>query len=493
MAKPTARDIHDTAIMLAQQGRHADAALGFQKALMLKPDYADAWCNRANAIGAIARQLGPPFTQIFAFDACRGFDTAIAVAPACKISDPDLANYYNNRGVNRAVMDHQVGALNDYRKAAELNPKLPQVWSNIGNILRLFGDVEGARKAYAKSFEVEPTYYDAGFNHALMELELGNFEEGWKLFETRWRLGQILPRGLPCPNWEGQDLNGKRLLLYAEQGLGDTVQFVRYAREIKDKYPDATVNFECRTPLVRLMKTVPGISEVFAYGDDMPPHDYGCAIMTAPRILGTRFETIPAHVPYVSVNPTRVELWEQRLKHDTAMLGKKLRVGICWSGQARPLMPLVDEVDKRRSTALWQWAPIFKVPGVVLVSLQAGEPAHQAKSPPEGAAIAHYDEEFDDFTDTAALMKCLDLVISVDTSVVHVAGALGLPTWLLSRFDGCWRWHGNRTDSPWYPTVTQFRQPKLGDWTSVFDKVAHDLRGFERCAHRSNYSPIAAE
>ena len=492
MTKPTAREVHDTGIMLAQQGRHADAALMFQKAVMLKPDYADAWANLANSLGMIGKALGPPFTELLLFAGIRNFDTAIAAGKG-QVGPVDLANYYNNRGVGWVDINQHARGMADYMKAAELNPKLPQIWSNVGNAKRHLGDIEGARDAYAKAQEVDPNYWDAAFNRALMELDLGNFEEGFKLFELRWRTGQLPPRGLPCPDWNGEDLTGKRLLFYGEQGFGDAIHFVRYATEIKAHYPGATVNIEVRLPLARLLKTVPGVDRVFAYGDELPPHDYGCAMISAARVLGTTMETIPAPIPYISADPQRVALWRARLDADLKPFGDKLRVGICWSGQARPLQPLADQTDRRRSTQLAQWEPISRVPGVVFVGLQTGEPAKQAKAPPPGMAIAHYSDELEDFADTAALMKCLDLVISVDTAVVHVAGALGMPTWMLSRFDGCWRWHGARRDSPWYPTLTQFRQPRQGDWNSVFDQVATELRGFERAAHRHLYSPIAAE
>lgn len=477
MATFTAREVHDFGIMLATQGKHLEAALQFQKAVMLDPTYADAWANRANAITAIGKQLGPPFVDLFTFDAIRGYDTAIEAGKG-KVSDQDAANYYNNRGANWIELNQHARGIVDYKKAGELNPKLPQPWSNQGNALKYLGDVEGARAAYAKSLEIDPTFFDGAFNQGLMDLELGNFEEGWKLFEQRWRSGQIFPRGLPCPDWNGEDLNGKRLLLYAEQGFGDTVHFVRYAGVIKERYPDCHITFECRNSIMRLMKTVPGVDEVVVYGDPLAPHDYGCAIMSAPRVCGTTFDTIPASIPYISAAPDRVELWKKRLDDDLRPFGEKLRIGICWAGQGRPHLPLVNATDKRRSTALHQWAPLAAVPGIIFVSLQHGEHAGQAKSPPMGMTIAHYHEELDDFTDTAALMKCLDLVISVDTAVVHVAGALGLPTWMLSRFDGCWRWHGDRRDSPWYPTLTQFRQPRQGDWASVFEQVAKELRAF---------------
>lgn len=489
MVNPTAREVHDTAILMATQGRHADAAVLFQKAVMLDPNYADAWANLANALGQIGKALGSPLSDLLTFSGLRNFDTAIAAGTGV-VSNEDLANYYNNRGVAWIDLNQHARGMEDYRKATELNPKLPQIWSNIGNAQRYLGDLEGARASYAKSEEVDPNYIDAAFNRALMELDLGNFEEGWKLFELRWRSGQLPPRGLPCPDWNGEDLNGKRLLLYGEQGFGDTVHFVRYATEIKQCYPDCHLTIEVRLPLARLLRTVPGIDELVVYGDPIKPQDYGCAMISAARCMGTTFDTIPAQIPYISVEPHYVEKWRHRLNGDLKQFGDKLRVGICWSGQARPLQPLADATDRRRSTSLAQWAPLFQVPGVVFIGLQAGEPSKQAKSPPQGAAIAHYADELDDFYDTAALMKGLDLVITVDTAVVHVAGALGLPTWMLSRFDGCWRWHGPRKDSPWYPTLTQFRQPKQGDWTSVFDEVAAELRKFA-AGHRAHL--IAAE
>jgi hypothetical protein len=223
------------------------------------------------------------------------------------------------------------------------------------------------------------------------------------------------------------------------------------------------------------MKTVPGVDEVVTYGDRMPEQDYCCAMLSAPRVCGTTLETIPGPVRYISADKHRIGVWRDRINEDLAQFGDRLKVGICWSGMSRPMQPIADSVDKRRSTALAQWAPIAEVPGVLFVSLQCGAPAEQVKRPPVGMTIADYSEQFDDFADTAALIENLDLVITVDTAVVHCAAALGKPTWMLSRFDGCWRWLGARRDSPWYPTLTQFRQPAPGDWDSVMKEVAAEL------------------
>jgi len=209
------------------------------------------------------------------------------------------------------------------------------------------------------------------------------------------------------------------------------------------------------------------------FGEQVPQVDYGCPMMTAPRILGTTLENVPADVPYVHADKNRQALFE---KEYAKLPFRGFRVGVCWGGHNRTGNPGASAIDRRRSTTLASFAPLAQVPGISWVSLQKGEPEGQVTRPPPGMTILHCMDDCDDFYDTAALMSTLDLVISVDTSVIHLSGALGIPTWMLGRYDGCWRWMGARMDSPWYPSLTHYRQPSPGDWDSVMHTVANDLR-----------------
>jgi hypothetical protein len=259
--------------------------------------------------------------------------------------------------------------------------------------------------------------------------------------------------------------------VYAEQGFGDTLQFCRYVPLLA---ATARVILEVPKPLLRLLSALPGVSQAVATGDPLPDFDLYCPLVDLPLAFGTTVATIPNQVPYLQADPDQVTLWRQRVE---GLPG--LRVGMVWSGAPRPELPKVDNVDHRRSIPLKQLAPLGQVPGVSLVSLQKGDRATQAKLPPPSLTIADWTEELDDFAVTAALIEALDLVISVDTSVAHLAGALGKPVWVLSRYDACWRWLRDRTDSPWYPTAKLFRQPVAGDWASVIAEVTIALR---RCA-----------
>jgi hypothetical protein len=306
-------------------------------------------------------------------------------------------------------------------------------------------------------------------------LELGQFEEGWKEYDWRWKSGQLPPRGLTVPEWQGEPAESSTdvLLFYAEQGFGDTLQFMRYAPLIKQKWGGKVI-LEVRLPLLRLARTLKGIDGVVAFGEQLPINMKKCLpMMTAPKIMGTNLNTIPTNIPYLHPDHSRIRVWRERLKQ----LPPGIRIGICWAGGSRPFQPIANAVDKRRSTTLDEFKPLC-LPGVSFVSLQIGPNASQVQSPPAGMIIADWSEVIDDFSDSAALMECLDLIITVDTSTVHLAGAIGRPVWMLSRFDNCWRWMGYREDSPWYPTLRQFTQPSQGDWSGLMQNVKRELQRF---------------
>jgi hypothetical protein len=366
-------------------------------------------------------------------------------------------------------------AITCYKKSLELNGKLPQAHMNLGSALKWQGHLDEALIHYRKTVELDPKYVDGHLNRAFAELGAGNYKEGWEEFEWRWKSDQLPERGLPIQPWDGSSLEGKTLLVYGEQGHGDSLQFMRYAPMVKKQY-GGTVLIEVRQPLTRLMKTLEGIDGVITFGEEVPVSkiDYTIPVMSLPRIFGTTVETIPWNGAYFKADPTRMDLWKKNLRK----LPPGLLVGICWAGLSRPNMPAANAVDKMRSTDLASFAPLARVPGVSWVSLQKGVPRDQVEKPPTGMTIGDWTEELDDFYDTAALIECLDLVISVDTAVAHVAAALGKPTWLLSRWDGCWRWLGTRSDSPWYPSLRQFCQPAPRAWEPLMNQVAGALREF---------------
>jgi hypothetical protein len=257
--------------------------------------------------------------------------------------------------------------------------------------------------------------------------------------------------------------------LYAEQALGDSIQFLRYARMVAEG--GARVLLEVPRPLRRLAGSIPDVAGVYAAGDMLPPFDEAVPLLHLPWAFGTTLETIPTTVPYLRGDLTRAARFRRRL---SGLPG--LRVGLVWSGDPRPNIPEQALMDARRSVKLKDLAPLARVPGVVFVSLQKGAPAAQAAEPPEGMVLHDWTDELEDFTDTAALMTALDLVISVDTAPAHLAGAVGRQVWLLNRYDTDFRWLLDRDDSPWYPTMRQFRQVRPGGWDEVIERVAAALR-----------------
>jgi Flp pilus assembly protein TadD len=307
------------------------------------------------------------------------------------------------------------------------------------------------------------------WNESLACLALGDYRRGWRLFEYR-----------PTTPWPGDDrkhplwlgqenIAGKTLLCHGEMGFGDVIQFCRYLPLLADKQ----VRVICQVPpeLARLASTLRGIAAVIPDTEQPPDFDFHCPVMSLPLAFGTNLSTIPAEIPYLHADAVAVERWQQRF---TQLSG--LKVGIAWAGGRRPDDPTAVLTDRIRSTSLDHMAPFFQVPGVTFVSLQKGPPADDARQTGQLGPVVDWTDELRDFADTAALIQALDLIISVDTSVVHVAGALAKPVWILNRFGGCWRWLGDRVDSPWYPTVRLFTQTTPGDWDSAINPAAAALR-----------------
>lgn len=442
----TAEEYYESAMMHLQQGHRPEAVLQMQQALALKPNYPEAWNNRGNLL----YQLGNHF------DAVLNFDRAIALQPS-------IGEYHNNRGAALMDLGRMDEAEASYRAAIRLNPKSEHALTNYGNLLKLHHrDFPGAVEHYRRAVAAAPGYVDAHLNLSFALLEIGDFKGGWEEYEWRWKCGQLLPRGLPFIEWDGSELSsGHAILLYTEQGHGDALQFMRYAPLVKRMYPEARVYVELRQHLTRLAKTLSPVDGIIAFGEPLPEGlTHSAALMSLPRILGTSVETIPAEMPYLHAHPWRAAQFAKVI----AELPPGPRVGLCWAGMYRGSQPIAADIDKRRSLPLSSFAVLAKIPGISWVNLQLGPPAEQVKAPPPGMTIGDWMPEVEDFYDTAALIENLDLIISVDTAVVHLAGALGKPVWMLSRYDGCWRWMGPRADSPWYPTLRQFRQPKPGDW-----------------------------
>jgi tetratricopeptide (TPR) repeat protein len=467
---PNAEEWFQTGMQLVAGKKLFEAVNSFERCLMVNPKHAAAWANR----GAILLELGN------SFDAVLNFNQSLAIK--------EEAGAVNNRGVAWQDLGSYNNSFADYRRALQMDPALILPSNNIGNLLSKIGEIRQARDQFTKSLEVEPEHCESRMYRAMMDLSLGDFETGWEDFEARFKSGQIPLRFFEgkngrIPPWNGEDLDGKALFFYGEQGLGDMVQFIRLAKVIKDRWPAAYVGVEVNLSLVRLLRNVEGVDEILSFGDEIKhDYDFACPMISAARVLKIRFDSIPAQHQYVYPDPYRVKVWKRDLTEYKKMYGGNRLIGLCWSGLSRPLMPHANKIDARRSTDLATFAPLFQVPGVTFVSLQHGGRADQSKTPPPFAPILDNTDQFHDFQDTASLMANLDLVITVDTAVAHVSAAMGIPTWVLSRFDACWRWHYGRDpkakSSPWYPSVTLFRQSEPADWSGMMREVAAALRVF---------------
>ncbi len=438
---------------LLAQGQVEKSITLFNKALALNPELAEAHGN----LGVAFRKLG------------RSGDAEAHLRRALQLK-PQYAEALNNLGAILLDERQLAEAESCLRSALEARPDYASAYNNLGNVLMARRCVAEAETAYARALEISPEYAEAHWNVALAHLLQGDFRNGWREYE--WRLKRLDTRhlypGFSQPSWKGEDLEGKHILLYAEQGMGDTLQFVRFAPMVAAR--GGRVLVRCQPPLQRLLRSMPGVEAVFAEGDPLPHFDVQCPLLSLPYLFGVdAAEKIPADVPYLGVEPALLEVWSNKLA-----AGHHLKVGLVWAGAPRKDDPDACLIDLRRSMSLSLLKPLLEVQGVDFYSLQKGEAGLEATGCQ--GKLLDLMGEVKDFSDTAALISHLDVVISVDTAVAHLAGALAKPVWLLSRFDGCWRWMQERDDSPWYPTLRLFRQPQPVNWEPVVERVVEALK-----------------
>jgi tetratricopeptide (TPR) repeat protein len=488
--RPDLAEVHSNrgnALLLL--GRRADAVAAYDAALALTPTLAVAAMNRADAL----EQLERPMEALASYDLAIQLDPALVQAhynrgnllqaldrPADAIAafNATLALHPTHAGAacNRATALRALGQLDaaeaGYDQALALDPTMVQALVNRASLLVMHGRHAEALALYDKAKAIFAHSADVHWNEALCRLAMGDFAAGWREHEWRWRTDALrsAERVFPQPLWLGEtSLAGRTIFVHGEQGHGDVLQFCRLVPRLAEL--GAEVVLEVPYSLARLIRTMPGPQRIIGHNEPPPAFDVHCPLMSLPLALGLTLETIPDTVPYLRADPDQARAWAIRL---ASLPG--LRVGLVWAGNPRPNDPAANAIDRRRSMALTQLAPFAAVPGVSFVSLQKGSPAEQMRTPPPGLVLTDWTEELWDFADTAALIAGLDLVISVDTSVAHLAGALGKPVWVLNRYDACWRWLYDRTDSPWYPTARLFRQRVHGEWGSVIQEVAVALR-----------------
>jgi tetratricopeptide (TPR) repeat protein len=470
--------------VLLALGRHAEAETCYLEALRLRPGYADAHANLGNALlqrgdldGALlhhrrAVSLRPGSAEghynLGVVLARQGrSDGALACYREAVRLQPDHALAHNNLGCllrARANLDQAVRHL---RQAARARPDNAEAWNNLAVALREQGHPEEAIACYDEAIRLRPDDAGAHRGKALALLLLEDFERGWPEYEWRWRGDDAPPAvSLNRPRWDGSLLAGRTLLLWTEQGLGDTIQFVRYAGLAKAQ--GANVVLACPGALVPLLRSCRGIDRLVPQGEPLPPCDVHAPLMSLPLLFGTTAASVPADVPYLSADPALVQRWGPFLD---PLPGFK--VGIAWQGN-----PSYRD-DGARSVPLVQFEALAHVPGARLVSLQKGPGIEQLRELSARFAVSDpgpgLDEAAGAFMDTAAISKGLDLVVTADTSLAHLAGALGVPVWVVLPFAPDWRWGLGRDDNLWYPSMRLFRQESPGDWEGVFRRVARSL------------------
>ncbi len=443
--------------VLLQSGRLDKAMAAFRAAIRCKPDHVEAHAGLGKALG----ELGRPE------EAAAAYATAIRIRP-------DYAEAYSNRGNSLRAIGRLHDAADAHRAAIRLKPGFAEAYYNLGNTLKALGRLDEAIDAYSQAIRIRPNFIEAHVNLGMERLLSGDFLRGWEDYE--WRLRVTAPhlrqRTYSQPQWQGEPLNGRTILLHAEQGLGDTIQFCRYTPLVAAR--GGRITLEVPKPLLGLLSGLDGVTQLVAAGDPIPDFDLQCSLMSLPFAFGTVLDTIPAAIPYIRPKPEKISYWQDVLGPKT-----RRRLGLVWNGGLRPDQPELKAVNERRNIPLALIGQLNHL-DIDFISLQKGEPA-------ESELIALKDEiwprgnlfnaapDIADFDDTAGLIAILDLVISVDTSTAHLAAAMGKPVWLLNRFDTCWRWLEHREDSPWYPTLRLFRQSEPGDWQGVMQRVAAAL------------------
>ncbi len=440
---PTLADAHYNLGNILQDRRDFTGALArYDQALALHPAHAAALNNRGNVLRALKRHA----------DAIESYTRAITAAP-------DSADAYINRGAAAADLGRAADALADHDRAAQLAPTSADAHNSRGIALRELGRHAEAEAAHRRAIDLAPDHAEAHWALSICLLQQGDFARGWPLYEWRWKVASLKlePRDFAAPLWRGEDLRGKTILLHGEQGLGDAIQFSRYVPLVAEC--GARVLLEVAAPLAPLLRTVPGVTQIFTKGEALPPFDLHCPLLSLPLAFATTPTHVPAPTPIV-IPPEKMAAWGERLGPR-----RRPRIGISWSGNAR------HTADLQRSIALEDFAAMLP-PGADYVSLQKDErPEDVAFLLSTHLAIRRFAGALHDFSDTAALCAQMDLIISVDTSVAHLAGTLGKPVWILVAASADWRWLLERRDSPWYPTALLCRQPVAGDWKSVLTTV----------------------
>jgi len=460
--KPNDADIHNNlAEAFRKSGKPDEALKCYKQAAMLNPHNTEILCN----LGAVFQELG-------------NLDEAIINYKKAITLKPDNAKAHSNLGTALKKQCKLEEAVKSHHRAIALKPDYAEAYNNLGITLQSLNQLDEALASYNRAIELKPDYADARFNRSLMSLLRGNFKDGWQEFEWRLRIKGRTPKTYQKPLWDGSPLNGKTILVHTEQGLGDNIQFVRFLPMIQAQ--GGRVIFECLPALVHLLKNCEGIDKIIERTStcvNTVQFDFQAPLLSLPGIFNITLDNMPSQRPYIMPHPTLKMKWRNRL----GVNDKSFKIGLVWASN-----PENKEIYLKKSCKLNDFKALSEISGLSFYSLQKGPSPAEVHNPHKGMEIINLDQN--DIADTAAQIVNLDLVISIDTSVAHLAGAIGKPVWTLLPFVPDWRWLLERNDSPWYPSMRLFRQTRLYDWDGVFEQVKkaliHDLNNEYRT---SNY------
>lgn len=446
--KPHAAYYNNLGIVLSNEGDNNEAIKTFKKAIELDPNYANAYHNLA-----LVFQKEEKLEQ-----ASEMLHKTIAI-------NPHYARAYNTLAIILNKQNKFDEAIKMYEKAISIHPSYADAYYNLGIVFKDLNKLNDAMVMFDKSISIDSNRIDAYWNKSLLLLMLSRLEEGFELYEYRWKLKNnlSLKRNFIQPLWLGEvSLLGKTILVHSEQGFGDTIQFCRYIKKLEAL--GCKIIFELEQSLVSLLSQIKGVSRFISKGEELPFFDYHCPLLSLPFAFKTSLETIPSFSSYLKADNKKVEVWENRLGFKA-----KPRVAIVWSSAS------AFKSDSKRSIKLEQFIQCLPENQYELICLQKVLKDEDKDFFREYGRISFYGDQLNDFSDTAALLSCTDLIISVDTSVAHLGGALGIPTWILLPFSSDWRWLQDRTDSPWYPSVKLFRQKEIANWDEVLQRVRNEI------------------
>jgi tetratricopeptide (TPR) repeat protein len=474
---------YNLGVALQTQGRLQDAIGAYRRAIAVRPTFADAYANLGTALqdlGQIDESIAIYRHAISlrpdsALAACNlgvalrakgQFEEAVAVFNRALLINPNDSAAYANLGAVLLDQGNAAAALDACRRAVAANPRMVIALCNLGATYKALNRLEEAEAVYRQALTLQPDFPEGHFCLAQILLMKGNLRAGWPEYEWRWRLREYgwlkaLHGDIAQPRWTGEPLDGKTILIYAEQGMGDTLQFARFLPAVAAR--GGRIVLAVQAPLVRLLDGVAGCT-VVALDQKLPPFETHIPLLSLPHLLDVSLDTIPAEIPYLRADPALVARWRARIG------GTGLKVGIVWAGNPS------QRGDRFRSPGLRAMMPLFAVPGVDFVSLQVGAGRDDVAATPLPANVQDLAPQITDFADTAAIVSSLDLLITSCTAPLHLAGALGTPVWGVIPFSPHFFWLLDRSDSPWYPTLRLYRQDRTGfDWSGVVNRVAVEL------------------